>query len=498
MPRKELFRSSLRLVEGEQQMTQIQELTDFVRRIENKDTALISVLHKAKEVYGGISVEVLKLIANLMNLSLSEVSGAATFYSAFNGMSGENADDDIATVQSAMLLLNRHEKFAAVKKAVSENTDLIAVIGRAKISGRSGSGFPVAKKWSLTRDVKAHEKFIVCNGSEGEGDTYKDCALFINSPESIIEGMIICALVTGIKKGYIYIRAEYVRAFHIVEEAVKNAYEAGVLGENILNSGKSFYIEVFSGGGAYVSGEETALLQTLEGRRAEPRLKPPYPGTNGLFGCPTIINNAETFAAVASLVLHGEEQFEKYGTESVGGTKLYTVSGAVINPGVYETAHGITVLQLLERAGGAKGKIKGFQLGGGATGGFASTEKMNTVLDYAGCRKAGLSLGTAAVRFIGEEESVPFLALKSIAFLKDQSCGMCVPCRYGLAEIAEELEKLCKGNGGSVDNILQLCNYVSRNSRCALGQSSTIALTTAINAFSEEFISLERGGRING
>ena len=475
-------------------MTQRQQLTVFVRGIKNRDTALIPILHKAKEVYGELTVDVLNMIAELMGLPLSEVAGAATFYSAFNGMNDGDADDEIATPKSALWLLNHPEKYIAVKKAVLAKTDIIDVIDSAKICGRSGSGFPVAKKWSLTRDAETQNKYIVCNGSEGEGDTYKDYALFINSPDSIIEGMIICALATGIKKGYIYIRAEYGKAFYIVEEAVKNAYKAGVLGENILNSGKSFDIEVFLGGGAYVSGEETALLQTLEGKRAEPRLKPPYPGTNGLFDCPTIINNAETFAAASSLILHGGKQFENYGTESVGGTKLYTVSGAVNNPGVYETEHGITLSQLLEKSGGAKGKIKGFQLGGGATGGFASIEKMNTILDYEGCRKAGLSLGTAAVRFIGEKESVPELALKSIAFLKDQSCGMCVPCRYGLAELTEELEKLCRGNGGSVDSILQLCDYISCNSRCALGQSSTIALTTAIKAFPEEFISLEKEG----
>ena len=479
-------------------MSPNQELAVFVNGIKNKDTALIFVLHKAKEVYGKITVDVLNQIADLMRLPLSEVAGAATFYSAFNGMNDGVADDDFTTPQSAIWLLNYSKKYEAVQKVVLEKTDIIATIEHAKICGRSGSGFPVAKKWSLTRNVKARKKYIVCNGSEGEGDTYKDYALFINSPNSIIEGMIICAIATGIKKGYIYIRAEYERAFCIVEEAVQNAYKAGVLGENILNSGKSFDIEVFLGGGAYVSGEETALLQTLEGKRAEPRSKPPYPGTNGLFGYPTIINNAETFASVATLILHGEEQFKKYGTETVGGTKIFTVSGAVSNPGVYETAHGITVLQLLEMVGGAKGKIKGFQLGGGATGSFASIEKMDTVLDFDSCRKAGLSLGTASIRFIGENENVPELALKSIAFIKDQSCGMCVPCRYGLSELVEQLDKLCRGNGGSVEGILHLCDYISCNSRCALGQSSTIALTTAIKAFPEEFISLEKGGHING
>ena len=472
-----------------------ESLRNFMAGRKKKTIQLMPVLHKAKELFGELTIPVQQMIADGLDLPLSEVSASATFYSAFNGMDDGKAQLSFLKLPEAHgrldWLINHPTGYHAVRKYLQEDIDVIAMLRAAKVCGKSGSGFPVANKWELTKNTAADIKYIICNGSEGEGNTFKDMVLLTKVPEAVIEGMVLCALETDIHEGFLYVRAEYKQAFDRVERAVTQAYEENILGEDILGTGKVFHLEAVLGGGAYVSGEETGLLQALEGKRSEPRLKPPYPGVSGLYGQPTIINNVESFAAAASLVLHGVEDFLKAGTGDAGGSKLYTVCGAVNHPGIYEVSHHITAAGLLEMAGGApeNKKVKGFQIGGGATGSFGNMEQMNAVLDYAGCRSSGLALGTGSVYFIAEDEPVVPIVLKCIGFLKNQSCGMCTACRYGLAGLLEKLEQLQNGNGSEKDlrEVDALCSYITGSSRCALGQASPTAVTTARKAFPQEF-----------
>ena len=473
-------------------MTKQQELELYLHEKRTSIVSLIPALHKAKALYGELTPDVLRIVAEGLGLPLSRVAAAATFYSAFNGMDDGEADDRFLTPQRTGPMLEHPTNYKAARKFLDENLDMIALLQAGKLRGRSGSGFPAADKWELTMNTPGDVKYIVANGSEGEGDTYKDYLLMVKKPEIIIEGVLICGLFTGIAKGVVYIRAEYDKAYASMQKAIEEAYAAGILGENAMGSGRRFDLEAVRGGGAYVCGEETALLEMLEGRRSEPRLKPPYPGTCGLYGKPTIINNVETFAAAAALVLHGAAAFRNAGTLETGGTKLYTVSGAVERPGVYELPHSVTLREVMDLAGGKN--VKGFQAGGGATGCFGSAAQLDTVLDYGTMRAAGLSLGTGAIRFIGADESVPKLALKSIAFLKDQSCGVCTACRYGLAELTELLEKLINGEGNeeTLSEAKRVCAYVGQNSRCAHGQAAPLAFESAVRAFPAEFEALCR------
>lgn len=453
--------------------------------------SLLPALHELQSKCAKVSAEQDRRIADTLNLPLSQVAGAATFFSAFTGGDDGTVDETMFATPHGAKLLAGDPDYASVRKMVEERPDLLALIDETHILGRSGSGFPMSTKWKMTAEVDGEEKYIVCNGSEGEGNTYKDAALFTHAPTAVIAGMVLCALVTGIRKGYLYIRAEYKNAYDAVCKAVKEAYDKNILGGDILGSGKAFDLEVVLGGGAYVSGEETGLLQALEGQRSEPRLKPPYPGVSGLYGKPTIINNAETFAAVTCLMQNGVEFFLENGTETAGGTKLYTITGCVGSPGVYELPHKTTLAQAIQAAGGIQEDkaFKGIQIGGGATGSFGGRDVMDMVLDYDGCRRKGLSLGTGSIYCIAEDESVIALCHNSIAFLAEQSCGMCAPCRYGLAEMRDHLARIISGDATTeaLEALENLADYIGQNARCALGQAAPGVFTTAYHAFPEEF-----------
>ena len=458
---------------------------EFLRECAEQGTPLLAVLHKARRQFGDVDLARQKEIAAALDLPLSRVAGVATFFSAFNGMDDGAVEEELFALPHSGPMLAGDPEYRSVRRAIDEHLDLPALWEQGNILGRSGSGFPAATKWKLTADTPADKKYIVCNGSEGEGHTYKDAALLTHAPSSVIAGIVLCALATGIETGYLYIRAEYEKAYQRAKQAIVEAYEKGVLGDNILGSGKRFRLIPLLGGGAYVSGEETGLLQALEGRRSEPRLKPPYPGVCGLHGKPTIINNAESFAAVSALVLSGE---------SAATTKLYTLSGCVAEPGVYELPQGVTLQGAIDAAGGiAPGKaFKGVQLGGGATGGFAGAEALDTVLDYAGCRQKGLALGTASIHCFDETQSTGKLCRESIAFLAGQSCGMCAPCRFGLARMTELLDELIAGHGTSetLAELDRLAAYIGQSARCALGQAAPTAYVTARRTFPADFETL--------
>ena len=320
------------------------------------------------------------------------------------------------------------------------------------VLGRGGAAFPVADKWETVAGSGAKQKYIVCNANEGEGETYKDMKLMLRAPHAIIEGIILCAAATGADRAIICVRSEYPECCESLGKELQNVKPEGPR------------IEIVRCAGAYVCGEETALLRFLEGRRGEPALKPPYPGERGLHGCPTVVGNAESFAAAAAALLTGEV------------TKLFTVSGRVERPGVYELPYGVTPRKLAEMAG-AGANIKGFRLGGGATGRVFGAEELDTPLMPDG------GLGTASVMFFDNTVSVRELCAESAAFLARQSCGKCVPCRLGSRELARLLR-----NGGGASEIARLCRYLKTTSRCALGQSIPNCVESALPAFPEEFV----------
>lgn len=406
---------------------------------------LITALAAAKNT----STDSLKQIARQMDLPISQVAGVASFYSVFTGGSDGVVDLSFAEggKEGAMFAPANYERILGICR---ENKDIIGDLRRSGLVGRGGAAFPVADKWELTKNI-AGEKVIICNGSEGEGETFKDMKLMLRAPHAIIQGMMLCAAAVGAAKGYIYVRAEYPDCAESLKQAVS------------LAPLENFEIEVFLGAGSYACGEETALIRSLQGQRGEPALKPPYPGVKGLNGQPTVINNVESFAAVSEYFLSGEI------------SKLFTVSGCVDKPGVYELPYGMTVREIADLAEAKD--IKGFRVGGGCTGKIYNAESMDLVLDP----KAGL--GTASIFFFSSETNVRDLCIDSVGFLAKQSCGKCVPCRYG----SGELEKLLREQGSAAE-LEKLCRYLKMNSRCALGQGIPNTVESAMAAFPAEFV----------
>lgn len=406
---------------------------------------LFAALHEAPDG----SADNLKKIAQNLNLPLSQVAGVVTFYSAFNGGFDGIVDSTFAEggKEGALFAAADYNRTLEICRT---NKDIIGSLRASGLVGRGGAAFPIADKWELTQNTEGG-KIIICNGSEGEGETFKDMKLMLRAPHAIIQGMMLCAAAIGSTKGFIYVRAEYPEC----ADSLKRAVAQAPLGD--------FTIEVFLGAGAYVCGEETALIRSLQGQRGEPTLKPPYPGIKGLNGQPTVINNAESFAAVSAYFLSGVI------------SKLFTVSGCVDAPGVYELPYGMTVKEVAELSGAKN--IKGFRLGGGCTGRIYNTDSMDLVLDP----KAGL--GTASLFFFDDTTDVRALCTESVGFLAKQSCGKCVPCRYG----SEELVKLLREQGCAAE-LECICRYLKLNSRCALGQGIPNTVESAIAAFPAEFV----------
>lgn len=385
--------------------------------------------------------------ARKAGVTAREIISVQSFYSEFAGLQDGEIEEALS-YQGSVSDMFAPADYDRIGKLCEKPDEIMNSIKGAGIKGRGGGGFPVASKWQLTKNATGENKYIVCNGSEGEGHTCKDLALMHRAPHAIIQGMMLCAAVVGAKKGYIHVRSEYHEAARRLEKAVGEA--KGKLG--------AFEIEVFRGGGSYVCGEETALLRMLQGYRGEPALRPPYPGEKGIYACPTVVNNVESFAAVSCYVLTGKIQ------------KLYTVTGCVDRPGVYEFSEDITVRQLAEAAGMC-GAV-GFQLGGGTTGRIYSIKDMDLPA----------AVGTGSVYFLDKKVDVRTLSADCVGFLAGQSCGKCVPCRWG----SHELERLLRGNG-SREEIQTVCNYLRSSSRCGHGQSIPNVVESAMAAFPKIF-----------
>jgi NADH-quinone oxidoreductase subunit F len=347
--------------------------------------------------------------------------------------------------------------------------------------GRGGAAFPTGLKWQYTA-AAPEPRFVVCNADESEPGTFKDRVLLEGDPFSVIEGMLLAGFASGAGKGYLYVRGEYPRAQRVLGEALHTARAAGFLGLNILGSGFSFEIELRSGAGAYICGEETALFESIEGKRGFPRLKPPFPTTHGLFGRPTAINNVETLCAAAWIVAHGPEAYRSAGTQESPGSKLFCLSGDVQRPGVYEVPYGTKLEALLQLAGGADGELQGVLLGG-AAGRFAGPEALDLPMSFEGLRAAGLPLGSGVVMVLNTRRDLRQFLLSLGHFFAHESCGKCFPCQLGTQRQLEILTKVAEGTAGAADQraLRDVEFTMTHASICGLGMTAGGAVISALD-----------------
>ena len=341
------------------------------------------------------------------------------------------------------------------------------------LRGMGGAGFPTGRKWELVRGEAASTKYVVCNADESEPGTFKDRVILEELPHLVIEGMLLAGLTIGAESGIVYLRHEYQKEQKALQAALQHAREIGILGDNAAGSGRKFEIEIFVSPGGYILGEETALLEALEDKRGEPRNKPPYPGTHGLWGQPTLINNVETYALATSIVTHGVDWWNAQAAGDFVGMKFVYVSGDVKNPGVYEIPIGTTVAELVELAGGmSDGLTLQAFLPGGASSNFLPADKVNTPLDFDAMKAAGSMLGTGAVIVIGNQHNLFDLATNIVRFFRNESCGKCVPCRVGSQKAVQILEGVASGQS-DVDELAilpELGDTLEQTSICGLGQ----------------------------
>ena len=379
-----------------------------------------------------------------------------------------------------------HGGYEALRVALERGPQwVIDELIASRLLGRGGAAFPAGRKWADVANAEARPRYIVCNADESEPGTFKDRVLMEHDPFALIEAMTIAGVTTGAEHGYLYIRREYPLATARLEGAIARAEAAGLLGEDVLGSGLRFAIEIRRGAGAYICGEETALFNSIEGYRGEPRNKPPYPTQAGLFGKPTLVNNVETFANVPSIVLEGGAAFASTGTEGSTGTKLFCLAGSVARPGVYEVPFGATLRELIALAGGVEGGgDPQAVLLGGAAGSFVTAAQLDLPLTFEDARAAAVSLGSGAVTVFGESVDLADTTRRIAAFFRDESCGQCVPCRIGTVRQEEALHRLAGANGDAGDEIAILgdvARAMTDASICGLGQTAGIAVQSAID-----------------
>jgi NADH-quinone oxidoreductase subunit F/NADP-reducing hydrogenase subunit HndC len=385
------------------------------------------------------------------------------------------------------------EGYEALDKALFDMTGeaIIEEVKASGLRGRGGAGFPAWKKWDLTRKVEDGPKYVVCNADEGDPGAYMDRSTIEGDPHSVIEAMAICGKAIGSNHGVIYIRAEYPLAVSRLERAIAQATELGLMGDNILGSGFSFGIEIRLGAGAFVCGEETALLQSVMGSRGMPVPKPPFPAVKGLWQKPTVINNVETYANVPVIILRGGAWLASLGTETSKGTKVFALTGKVKNSGLVEVPMGTTLRQIVYEVGGGIRndlKFKGVQTGG-PSGGILTEAALDTAIDYESLSKLGSMMGSGGMIVMDEEDCVVDVSKFYMEFCVDESCGKCAPCRIGTTQMHGLLDKISKGQGemGDLDKLAEIGRAMTKASLCMLGGSAANPTTSTIKAFRDEY-----------
>lgn len=384
--------------------------------------------------------------------------------------------------------------YAALGKALTEMTpeEVIKCVTDSGLRGRGGGGFPTGRKWSFTAANKADQKYVVCNADEGDPGAFMDRSVLEGDPHCIVEAMAICGYATGATEGYIYVRAEYPIAVARLKIAIEQAREYGLLGKNIFDSGFDFDLHVRLGAGAFVCGEETALMTSIEGNRGEPRPRPPYPAVKGLFGKPTTENNVETFANIPQIILKGAEWFASMGTEKSKGTKVFALGGKINNTGLVEVPMGTTLREVIEEIGGGIPHGKKFKAAqtGGPSGGCIPASLMDTPIDYDNLTAIGCMMGSGGLIVMDEDNCMVDIAKFFLNFTVDESCGKCTPCRVGTKRLLEILDKITSGKGTleDIDKLEDLCYYIKNNSLCGLGQTAPNPVLATLKFFREEYI----------
>ncbi|POR03931.1 hydrogenase [Alkalispirochaeta sphaeroplastigenens] len=383
--------------------------------------------------------------------------------------------------------------YQALEKALTElgPDRIIGILQEAGLRGRGGAGFPTWKKWRFTRDVPGEQRFVVCNADEGDPGAFMDRSILEGDPHGLIEGMAIAACVVGATRGYVYVRAEYPVAVERLSRAIAAAREARILGESMMGSGVSFDLEIRMGSGAFVCGEETALMASIEGHRGEPRPRPPFPAESGLWQSPTLLNNVETYANVPPIVMKGSAWYTQTGTSGSPGTKVFALAGAVVNTGLVEVPMGTTLGEIIYDIGGGIAGGKSFKAAqiGGPSGGCIPREHLSVPLDYESVSKLGAIMGSGGLIVMDDDACMVDVARFFLEFVQEESCGKCVPCRVGTKRMLEILDRICEGHGmeGDIERLEFLGKQIRETSLCGLGQSAPNPVLSTIRYFREEY-----------
>jgi len=386
----------------------------------------------------------------------------------------------------------RHGGYEAAKKALAMDADaVIQLVKDSGLRGRGGAGFPTGMKWGFIPQNDGKEHYLVVNADESEPGTCKDMPLLMANPHVLIEGMIIASYAIRAKHAFVYLRGEVAHVARRVNAAIADAYKAGFLGKNIFGTGVDLELTLHIGAGAYICGEETALLDSLEGFRGQPRLRPPFPAIAGLYARPTVVNNVESIASVPAIVANGADWYQQFGTEKSKGMTLYSLSGHVTNPGQFEAPLGITLRQLLDMSGGIRAghKLKFWTPGGSSTPMFTD-EHLDVPLDYEGVGAAGSMLGTKALQIFDETTCVVRAVLRWVEFYKHESCGKCTPCREGTWWLVQSMKDMETGKAteADLDKLLDLCDNIMGRSFCALADGAVSPVASSIKYFRDEYI----------
>ena len=394
----------------------------------------------------------------------------------------ENIDEYIA-----------QDGYAALGKVLTEMTpqEVIDLVLASGLRGRGGAGFPTGRKWQFAANSKAEQKYACCNADEGDPGAFMDRSVLEGDPHSVLEAMAIAGYAIGANQGYIYIRAEYPIAVKRLQIAIEQAREYGLLGKNIFDSGFDFDIDIRLGAGAFVCGEETALMTSIEGKRGEPRVRPPFPAVKGLFGVPTVLNNVETYANIPQIILKGADWFRSIGTEKSPGTKVFALGGKITNTGLVEVPMGTTLREVVEEIGGGVPGGHQFKAAqtGGPSGGCIPAKLIDTPIDYDNLIAIGSMMGSGGLIVMDETTCMVDIAKFFLEFTVDESCGKCTPCRVGTKRLLEILNKITSGNGTleDIDKMEELCYYIKENSLCGLGQTAPNPVLSTLKYYRDEY-----------